>query len=186
MISKIKKLNIFAKLFTIGLLLLFINTLNDSVFASAGLNFYIPGANFFFAAGLIICLVSFLFLLIEWLVLPFGNKTKRIKLYQGAGNVFAFLMLVSGYLLKEQTAQNHFEMVSLAVSSSGLAIALLFAWGGGSIASFVSSKKIKLPDFNRKKQPVYSKSTIKSTLEEARLLGETITKGVPQKQAAQN
>lgn len=144
MISKIYDNNLFAKLFSLGLLLLFVEAFKDSFYSLLKIDSHHLNAIPFFAIGATLCLVSLLFLLIEWVTLPFGTQTKRIKLYQGMGNLFAFAILTGGWFFKDQTVQSHSNTLSLVLSSSGFGVALLFSWAGGSIADLISRKKIKL------------------------------------------
>lgn len=144
MISTFFSKQLFSKLFTFGLLLLFIGILADQFISANGSNLFFLNSIIFLSFGATLCLISFLFLLIEWVVLPFGTQTKRIKLYQGIGNLFAFAMLAGGWLFKENPTQNLTSSLSFGFSSSGLIVAVLFGWIGNNIAEFISRKKINL------------------------------------------
>lgn len=144
MISTIYRKKLFAKLFSLGLLFLFAGTLAESFDLFAKNDFLIFGSISFFSIGVTLCLVSLLFLLIEWVMLPFGTQTKRIKLYQGVGNLLAFVMLAGGWLFKEQSTHRFADIASLTISSIGFVIAIIFGWLGSEIADYISRKKIKL------------------------------------------
>ena len=147
MISKIYTKGLFAKLFTLGLLLLFADALKDFFYLLTNIDFSFLGSVSLFVIGVTLCLLSLPFLMIEWLTVPFGTQTKRIKLYQGAGNLFAFAMLVGGRFINEQPAQNALHATALILSTIGLATALLFGWTGRDIADFISRKKITSDKF---------------------------------------
>lgn len=144
MISNFIAKQLFSKLFTAGLLLLFIGTLEEQLISTNGTNYFFFDSIIFFSVGATLCVISFLFLLIEWVVLPFGTQTKRIKLYQGIGNLFAFAMLTGGWIFKEESSQNLASSLSFSFSSSGLIVAVLFGWVGNNIAEYISRKKINL------------------------------------------
>lgn len=146
MISGFYDKQLFSKLFTLGLLLLFIGILEENFRASGQINYFIFDSLIFLSVGAILCLISFLFLLTEWVVLPFGTQTKRIKLYQGLGNLLAFAMLIGGWVCKEDVSQNLTSSLSLSFSSGGLIIAILFGWVGSNIANYISRKKINLDE----------------------------------------
>lgn len=144
MISKFFGKQLFSKLFTGGLLLLFVGILEEQLISANGSNPFFFDSVIFLSVGATLCIVSFLFLLIEWVVLPFGTQTKRIKLYQGIGNLFAFAMLLGGWIFREDSAQNLTSTLSFGFSSSGLIVAIMFGWLGNNIAEFISRKKINL------------------------------------------
>lgn len=144
MTSRFYGRQLFSKLFTLGLLLLFAGTFVEQLISTGKTNFFFLDSIVFFSIGATLCLVSFLFLLIEWVILPFGTQTKRIKLYQGMGNLFAFAMIVGGWLFKEEVAQNFTSSLSFSFSSGGLLVAIIFGSLGSTIANYVSRKKIHL------------------------------------------
>ena len=146
MISNFIAKQLFSKLFTVGLLLLFIGTLGEQLISSNEANPFFFNSIIFFSVGATLCLISFLFLLIEWVVLPFGTQTKRIKLYQGIGNLFAFAMLTGGWIFREESTQNLASSLSFSFSSSGLIVAVIFGWVGNNIAEYISRKKINLEE----------------------------------------
>lgn len=186
MISKVYDKNLFAKLFTLGLLLLFISVVRDFFNVPAITDFFILSSISFFAIGVTLCLFSLPFLMIEWLMLPFGTHTKRIKLYQGAGNLFAFLMLIGGWFIKEQTSQNFTNSAALAFSSGGVIIAVIFGWMGNPIAEYISRKKIKLESFGSESLKATRKAFEKTAKTEPKVFGNKIATDVSRIPAAQN
>lgn len=144
MISKLYYTQLFSKLFTLGLLLLFAGIFEEQLISAGKANFLFFDSIVFFSIGATLCLVSFLFLLIEWVILPFGTQTKRIKLYQGIGNLLAFAMLMGGWLSKEEASPNIVNSLSFSFSSGGLLVAVIFGWLGSNIANYISRKKINL------------------------------------------
>lgn len=143
MSNRIFGADLFAKLFTLGLLLLFFDVFREFALSLTAAKFPVLEELPFFAIGISLCLISLLFLLIDWLSLPFGTQIKRVKFYQGAGNVLALAMLLVGCFIKNSS--NSFAgKASLILSFGGLIIALLFSWLGKAIADFLSKKKINL------------------------------------------
>lgn len=146
MISKFFGKKLFSKLFTLGLLLLFVGVLEEQLVSTSGTLKFFMDSVIFLSAGATLCIVSFLFLLTEWVVLPFGTQTKRIKLYQGIGNLFAFAMLLGGWFFREDSTQSVISTLSFGFSTSGLLVAVVFGWLGNNIADYISRKKINLED----------------------------------------
>lgn len=142
MSSRIFDFNLFAKLFTLGLLLLFFDVFREFALTLTTTDFPVLRSIPFFAVGISICFISLLFLLIDWLSLPFGTQIKRVKFYQGAGNILALTMLLAGCFIKD-SQYNFAGKMALILSSGGLIVALIFSWLGKSIADFLSRKKIK-------------------------------------------
>lgn len=173
MISKLYGRQLFSKLFTLGLLLLFAGTFEEQLIATGKTNFFFFDSIVFFSVGATLCLVSFLFLLIEWVILPFGTQTKRIKLYQGMGNLFAFAMLASGWLFKEEFTPNFTNSLSFSVSSGGLLVAIVFGSLGKTIADYISRKKINLEA--ARDSFLLSKNKISDTFSTRENGGNTIT-----------
>ncbi len=143
MFNKIISLGIFAKLFTFGLLLLFFDVFKEFVFSAEQANYFLLRLIPFFEIGITICLISLLFLLIDWLSLPFGTQAKRVKFYQGAGNMFALAMLSTGVFIKSSPS-NFAGKAALFLSFGGLIVAVAFGWLGKPIADLLSRKKIKV------------------------------------------
>lgn len=153
MISKIYTNNLFAKFFTLGLILLFANILKDFFGELAGVKFPDSISTVLFVAGLTICLVSLMFLLIEWITLPFGMKTKRIKLYQGAGNLIALLMLIGAWFFKEEMSFANLSVPVLGLTLTGLITTLTFGFAGKEIADTISRKKVIPHNLERSYSP---------------------------------
>lgn len=142
--SRFRDSSLFAKLFSGGLLFLFADVFKQIFPTLLKFDFFDFNRLPFFVAGVTICLISLLFLLTEWVILPYGMQIKRIKLYQGVGNLFAFAILIFGCLSENYSSQNSLSRASVAFSTGGLLIAVVFAWLGQPIAGFYSRKKIKI------------------------------------------
>ncbi len=143
MSNRIFGLDLFAKLFTLGLLFLFFDVFREFTLSLTDTKFPVLNSLPFFAVGISVCSISLLFLLIKWLSLPFGTQAKRVKLYQGTGNILALAMLLAGCFIKN-SPHNFAGKASLILSFGGLLVALLFSWLGKPIADFLSRKKINL------------------------------------------
>lgn len=180
MFSNLYGKQLFSKLFTLGLLLLFIGILTENFRLAETSDFFIFNSVIFLTIGTTLCLISFLFLLIEWVVLPFGTQTKRIKLYQGLGNLLAFAMLIGGWLFREDSSQNLVSQISLGFSAGGLLIAIIFSWMGKSIADFISRKEINL----KSAQETILLSKIRA--DERRIKGNKIASDISRLPAVQN
>lgn len=152
MLGKVRNLNLFAKSFTFGLLLLFADVLRKTFPAVLKTDSFNIDAIPFFAVGVTVCLISLLFLLTEWVMLPYGTQAKRIKLYQGAGNLFAFAILVFGCLSENSLQQYSVKAASLTLSSGGFVVTIVFGWMGKRIADYCSRKKIKPETFVTRNQ----------------------------------
>lgn len=167
--------------FNVGLIFLIIDIAKDflSLWVNSNLLNFIP----FSAIGLIICLISLPFLLVEWMILPLGTRSKRVNLYQGAGNIFALMMLVGGWLWRGNSLLNPDlninEVASMTFSSGGLFMAVIFVWLGGQIAASVSKKTIHIEEHIKKLAGVQSGTS-------ASRMTTTLIKGVSRTPATQN
>ncbi len=142
--------NLFVYIFNLGLIFLVIDIALDFFRSSVNSDLFynVP----FSAIGFIICLIAIPFLMIEWLMLPFGTHSKRIKLYQGAGSLFVLAVLLGGWIWREEsflrTNSQINELASITFSSGSLLLTVIFGWLGGQIAAFISKKKIDLGKLN--------------------------------------
>jgi uncharacterized membrane protein len=150
MVRKSYPQNLFALIFNLGLIFLVFDIAID--FFQTGTNFIFLSKVPFSAIGFTICLTSMPFLMVEWLKLPLGTHSKRIKLYQGAGNLLALLVLTGGWIWRKEAFSeinsNFGELASLTFSSGGLLLTIIFGWLGGKIAAFVSKKHINIEKLN--------------------------------------
>ena len=142
--------NLFDYIFNLGLMFLIFDVAID--FFRASINFGFLNNVPFSAIGFIICLISIPFLMVEWMRLPLGTHSKRINLYQGAGNLTALAVLVGGWIWREESflyINSHLnELTTLTLSSSGLFLTILFGWLGGRLAAFISRKQINIEKLN--------------------------------------
>ena len=143
MFDKIRNANLFAKLFSFGLLLSFAGLFGEYFSAFGETGFFQFGAFPFFAPGALLCLVSLIFLLAEWVTLPYGSQSKRVGLYQGAVNLLALAMFGGLYLLiGNQQSQSFAGALPLWFASGALLIAVVFVFLGKPIAGYLCRKKI--------------------------------------------
>jgi len=148
-VQKLYPKNLFVYFFNSGIFLMVVDI--AFVFFSSRTDFGLSNKIPFSVIGLIICLISIPFLMIEWIRLPLGTHSKRIKLYQGAGNLLTLLVLTGGWLWREESflyVNSHInELTTLTLSSGGLFMTILFGWLGGRIAVFLSRKQMNIEKF---------------------------------------
>ena len=143
MFNKIDRANLFVRVFNFGLILLFAGLFREYFFAPAPIFYFRIGIASFFAAGVSICLISLIFLLAEWITIPFGTLNKRHTLCLGAGKLFALALLGAAYLLiAEQSPRNFAGVLSFSLGSFAMIIAAVFTFLGKPIANRLCCKKI--------------------------------------------
>lgn len=101
-----------------------------------------------FAIGFILCLISIPFLMVEWLTLPLGTYSKRIRLYKVVGKLSAILFLTANWFWRDNTSFRVNESASLTLFSGFLLITIFSGWLGGQFAAFISKKRISAERFN--------------------------------------
>jgi hypothetical protein len=97
-----------------------------------------------FAIGFIICLISIPFLMVEWLTLPLGTYSKRIRLYKVIGKLSAITFLTGNWFWRDHTNFTFNESASITFFSGFLLITVLFGWLSGQFAKLISKKRISI------------------------------------------
>ncbi len=154
---------VFAKVFGMGLFLLVLDAIKDYLYTLTHYDFLASNLIPLSAIGLIICLISIPFLMVEWLVSPLGTQSKRIQLYQGAGNLLALTLLVAGWLSRDHAVRQLPELASVSFTSGGLITAVIFGWTGRQIALFLSEKRIQFELKVAAKQQIETPQLISKT-----------------------
>jgi uncharacterized membrane protein len=175
--------HLFTTLFSLGLFLLILDAAKDFLYLFTKSDVFALSVISLSAIGLIICLISIPFLMVEWLVSPLGTQAKRIKFYQGAGNLMALAMLIAGWNWREGSARQLTEVASLAFSTGGLITALIFGWTGKEIAAFISEKRIQFESIGTAAQRYVAQNTAagavrKNSVLESKLSSGDLIKGV--------
>jgi uncharacterized membrane protein len=89
-------------------------------------------AYYLIAAGVIGGLVAAVFGLIDWLAIPSGTRAKAIGLWHGVGNVVVVALFAASWFLRRGTP-NAPGTLALALSFSGVVLALVTGWLGGEL-----------------------------------------------------
>lgn len=101
-----------------------------------------------FAVGFILCLISIPFLMVEWLTLPLGTYTKRIRLYKVIGKLSALMFLSANWFWRDNTSFSINESASLTFFSGFLLLTIVSGWLSGQFAHFLSKRRIQTDSLN--------------------------------------
>jgi uncharacterized membrane protein len=85
------------------------------------------------ATGIVGALIAAPFGLIDWLAIPRGTRARRIGRFHGLGNGLVSLLFLGSWLLRSSGVYP--GGAALALSFSGIALALLTGWLGGELVS---------------------------------------------------
>jgi len=84
------------------------------------------------AAGIVSGLVAAPFGLVDWLAIPSGTRAKSIGALHGGGNLIVVALFGSSWLMRRGAPASP-EILALALSFVGLALALVTGWLGGEL-----------------------------------------------------
>ena len=101
-----------------------------------------------FAIGFILCLISIPFLMVEWLTLPLGTFSKRVRLYKVIGKFSALIFLSANWFWRDNTNFSINESASLTFFSSFLLLTVFSGWLSGQFAALISKKRISAERFD--------------------------------------
>lgn len=178
---------VFAKIFGVGLFLLVLDAAKDYFYELTHYEFLASNLVPLSAIGLIICLVSIPFLMVEWLISPPGTQSKRIQLFQGAGNLCALMLLVAGWLSRDNAIRELPELAAVSFSSGGFLTAVIFGWMGKQIARFLSKKHIQVELSMNPNRTVESPTSItKSITDTSKVSNHPLINRVPPEPLTQN
>jgi uncharacterized membrane protein len=116
--------------FPLGLLLM--AAVFDIIRLMTGDPYWSEIAFWMITAGIVTALIAAPFGLIDWLATPSGSRASRIGFLHGAGNILMVMLYAASWWMRRSNPGGA-DMLALAVSFSGGALAVFTGWLGGEL-----------------------------------------------------